>query len=492
MTDPLLQAVDDRIAAALVGPLARLSAIEARLGPVPVLPVPPAPAASRPATLHMGIGLLRPSYWTPAVPFNDLTKTTGGGSTPWMEAQVPLDADGWPVSLASGQRVATVLMQGPHFPAGPYAILWDGEGTVELSGDATTTLTISGASVPIVPATQVTLRVTRSTAGKPLRNLRVLAPGANAAAIIRDAFVAGLQPFSVLRFMDWSDTNNSAQVNWPERPTLSQRTWINGIPWEAMVDVANAVGADPWLCIPRLASLDYTRALCSLVKGRLRAGRQVYVEFWNEFWNKGQSADTQPAAYAKRAVEHFGVVRDVLGATAVRVLSGQAGNPDVGRQVLAAVPRGSCDALAIGAYFGHRIGSDATVATWPVDKVLDAALADIPAERALWAGSKAVADAAGVPLVAYEGGPHLVGVGALAGPLAPKLIEASRHPRMVELLAACFSAWEGIGGGLFNYYAHVSVPGPSGSWGAREWHDQAGAPKDVALRAAAATWKARA
>ena len=67
------------------------------------------------------------------------------------------------------------------------------------------------------------------------------------------------------------------------------RVWggFFGVPWEVEIQLANAVGADPWFSIPHIADNNYITQLATLAHNTLNKSQQVYVEFSNEVWNGG-------------------------------------------------------------------------------------------------------------------------------------------------------------------------------------------------------------
>ncbi|KIN73197.1 hypothetical protein [Sulfitobacter guttiformis] len=79
-----------------------------------------------------------------------------------------------------------------------------------------------------------------------------------------------------------------------------------------------------------------------------------------------------------------------------------------------------------------------------------------------------VAAAAGLELIMYEGGTHIVGIGAQVDD--PRLAAFFEHfnytPQMGALYTALLEGWAASGGRLFNAYADVYVPTKWGSWGA--------------------------
>jgi hypothetical protein len=75
------------------------------------------------------------------------------------------------------------------------------------------------------------------------------------------------------------------------RHTHTHRTFSSTVnvipPWEDMVLLANAVGADAWINIPHRASKDYIFNLATLLKTKLRPDLNVYIEWANEVWHNG-------------------------------------------------------------------------------------------------------------------------------------------------------------------------------------------------------------
>ena len=152
----------------------------------------------------------------------------------------------------------------------------------------------------------------------------------------------------VIRYMDWMRTNGSKIQEWPQRPKVTDQTQgtPKGVAIEHAINLSNRLAADPWFCIPHLASDDYVREFAKLVKVRLDPGRKVYVEYSNEVWNRGfeQSAHSvskgkelklsdndRQAGFryqAQRSLEVFVIFEEVFGGKdrLVRVLGVQWGN----------------------------------------------------------------------------------------------------------------------------------------------------------------------
>ncbi len=179
-----------------------------------------------------------------------------------------------------------------------------------------------------------------------------------------------------------------------------------------------------------------------------------------------------------------------------------------------AAPANSFDAYAVTGYFGGILGSDdrgMIVKGW-LEEGLQQALADakskgltgeaaqnhIAAHRfdhattlagrdllggsvsgnaddtvadlidRVWPHHAAVAQAWGLDLIMYEGGSHIVGLGAQIDD--PELTAFFHHlnyaPEMGGLYTALLAGWQAVGGQLFMAYSDVYAPTKWGSWGA--------------------------
>src|SRR6185437_5446351 len=127
--------------------------------------------------------------------------------------------------------------------------------------------------------------------GDYIRNIRVVyAPEEallDAGALFRPDFISSLANFHVLRFMDWLNTNDSTLTSWDQRAQVTDGGWggTDGVPLEVTIDLANAVGADPWVNVPAGADDNYITQMATLVHNMLGPDQKVYVEYSNEVWN---------------------------------------------------------------------------------------------------------------------------------------------------------------------------------------------------------------
>jgi hypothetical protein len=475
------------------------------------------------------------SYYSPQWAFVDAMKMSRvtDGDFPWelKPAGLPrpaLDEQGYPIGLEAGQVASTLMLRalGDHFPAGEYTVLFEGDGEVKVSLDGRrASLDHDGEgtgrfTVDVTPTKNgLMLEVRRSNPRNHVRDVRVIMPGFEATYATQPfhpLFLERLRPFSVLRFMDWGNTNGSKVTRWEERKRPDYRSQHGGagVAHELMVQLCNQTLKQPWVCVPHRADDDYVRALATLLRDTVDPRLKVFVEYSNEVWNgsfeqhrevtrqaKREGVDWY-ACYTRRSCEVFRIFEEVFGGTSrlVRVLGSQAGNPWIAEQLCRALPGpGAADALAIAPYFGGALGSPRrwrTTRDWSVEQVLDACQAELALQPDLLKKTKACADEHGLALIAYEGGQHLAAVGEAVDDrqLVDLFTAANRHPRMGQLYREALATWAAAGGGTYVHFNDVFVPQKWGNWGALEYQDAdpARSPKYAALVSVAERWAAAA
>jgi len=111
-------------------------------------------------------------------------------------------------------------------------------------------------------------------------------------------------------------------------------------------------------------------------------------------------------------------------------------------------------------------------------------LSGMPIVRSRISAHAKLAVAQSVSLLAYEGGQHLVGVGAPANNTAINTLmdAANRDARMGTLYATYLQEWANAGGGLFMHFSDVGSASRFGRWGALELVSQTTSPKYDALQ----------
>jgi hypothetical protein len=501
---------------ARVGLLATLIAVALR---------PAAGAAESPlppSRSRLGINLAGCADWNTEHPFVDVFRLSRRWisqreGAPWGRGpELERDAHGWIKRLEPGCWAETPVLTAGHAPVGQYVCLYEGDGDLEFVHNARVVSRAPGRIVVELDGAKggVFIQLRRTNPENPVRNIRLLMPGHErdfAAEPFNPAFLNRWRGFNTLRFMDWMETNGSQQREWQDRPTTNHCNFTErGVPLEVMVELCNRLGANPWFCMPHLASDDYVRRFAAAVKQLLRPDLVVYVEYSNEIWNS-MFAQTRHAGEqgrklgfgekdweagwrysAWRSMQIHKIWEEVFGGRErlVRVIASQAANPYVSEQKLQFREAWKqFDALAIAPYFSlnvpakgedRRPGAD-QIASWPLERLLDyVATNSIPEAIRHMREQKAVADRYGLRLICYEAGQHLVGVGGAENndALTQLLQAANRHPRMGDFYRAYLDGWKNVGGGdLCCIFSSVGQYSKWGSWGLLEYADQTGSAK---------------
>jgi len=460
----------------------------------------------------VGVNLDGASDWMRPWMFVDAFKQarvwTAGGPAAHRSgpAELQLDDGGNVVALQPGQFASTYMFTDSegHYPRGRYVALFEGRGELRWSGDASVVSEQPGRVVlDVKPGDGIRLRLARTDPDDPIRRIRVYMPGFDdpaAAPRFHPEFVERLRPFSVLRFMDLQATNDSSLSRWQERPKTSDATQTTrrGVALEHLLELALALDADPWFCMPHLADDDFVRRFATLVRDRLPPRRKVYIEHSNEVWNGifaqaqyardrglalGLSEDAYEAQlryHAERSLEIFRIWEEVFGGSdrLVRVLGSHFANRWASETVLGwREAYRHADALAVAPYFGHRLSKPARVPevrTWQPQRLIEACQDEIGAALGEIESLAAMVRAHGLDLIAYEAGQHLAGRGDARDDVALTnlLVSANRHPGMKSLYERYIAGWHARGGGLMLMFSFVSRPGKWGSWGLLEWQDQ--------------------
>jgi hypothetical protein len=473
----------------------------------------------------MGMNLAGPADWSTEILFVDSMKI----SRPWISQKegagfgaggdLAVNERGHVAKLADKQFAETLMHVdiGAHYPGGKYVCLFDGRGTIEFSN--------AGQGKPAGPNKYavdvdpskgfIALRVRQTDPKNPVRNIRLVRADFEktyASNPFDPDFLKRYKGLQVIRFMDLQKTNNSKVEKWADRARMDDATQAGpkGIALEYCIQLANALDADAWLCLPHLADDDYVRNFAKMVKDKVNTKHKVYVEYSNETWNtifdqakyckdKGLALGLSKDGYeaqlrysAQRSVEIFKIFEEVFGGKdrLVRVLAAHGANPWTGTTAMDwNEAYKNADAIAIAPYFGNKYGDPKTaakVAEMSVDDLLDGCKQIIAENRKTNEKYAAEAKKRSLKLMCYESGQHLVGYGGAED--NRKLMElfhaANRHPRMKDLYLEDLKNWQEIGGDTFCVFSSMCRYTKWGSWGVMEYHDQkeSDAPKMLALR----------
>jgi hypothetical protein len=355
--------------------------------------------------------------------------------------------------------------------------------------------------------------------GGGVKNLKVMRPGLAQTTLFSPIFINHIQRFSTLRFMDWTQTNGSQQVNFADRPgPQTAQFTTKGVPFETIIKLCNQTGKNPWINIPAHATDAYVRSLARIFRDQLDPALKVHVEYSNEVWNFGfeQAHFNLDAAKAEVAAgnkdlnfdnvndEFFWAARrvgrritqisqiwktefgEVAFESRVRpILATQVAFPELWLdQPLFYIskrkgpPRSFLAGLAFAPYF--NMGDQQFVDGLTTDQVISALTLnknrsaidnkyEYNRAKALWFK---------LPTFAYEGGGDTFGNGSIE---AKRL--ANLDPRMRAITNTYLRDWFAFDFGTFNWY-HAGANSwstPFGTWGLTDDMTKQSTPKIVGI-----------
>lgn len=485
----------------VAAPLHRLVVAEER---APVLP-PPAPTV-------IGINLFGLDTFNRQQVFANLVaqsvwfSSRDGGWTEMPASQ--LDRLGWVRHLELGQTAPRPLIL-PPAPFRPIEVRCEFRGTGELSAGGVARVRESSGQMLLLDVEPTGaegegawIELLSTDAADPLREIDCRDSSLPRKERFHPEFLAFLDGFRVIRFLDWQRVNDNLPVSWEGRtlPASGSQAGRTGASIEDMVALANRIGSDPWFLMPYRADETYIRQFAELVHEQLDPRRTVYIEFGNEIWNDlfdaarqakreglslglggGDPVRAQALRYAQQHVRVMRVWTEVFAdrpRQLVRVAAAHNANPQIAELILNEGETARwTDALATAPYAWmdmegyEREDVDAVFAAMP------GAIADA---LAFAAQNRATAVRHGKRFIAYEGGQHLV-------PEDLELARAvQRDARMERVYAQYITAWQERMGDALVLYASTAPISQHGSWGLREYAGQpdAEAPKLRAVRMA--------
>lgn len=461
----------------------------------------PEPAWPQRAAFGMNLGTV--AWWSSNTPFADAMKT----ARPWRawEGTAPDGPErstprGEPAPLAGEDVGARVLNSA--YPPGRYTLAWEGVGTARLVALDAAARAAEVEAAPGRVVYDVTPGAFAVRVQGAVRAVRLWLPGLEGAASpYLPAWVDTLRPFGGIRFMNFMDTNGSAQERWEDRPLPTDTFFFDrGVPLEWMLALCNELGAEPWFCMPERADDAYVRAFARMVRDGLRPDLHVTVEYSNETFNhaftafrhavaqgraRGLDADGPPEPVlaarfvAERSVEMFRIWREEFGTDAASRVRGVVTfiirRPEREAEALALATwrdaHREIDAFATAPYIGvglqRRLGAEALhlSAEDMLERMAREQATQIVAELER---AHAVARRFNKPLLAYEGGEHLSQFGG--GVDTPQMRDHmrrfipayARHPGMEALVRGHLEDWFRLGGGRYYVFAHM---GAHSEWG---------------------------
>lgn len=499
----------------------------------------------------MGTNLDGVVDWTTAHPFVDLMKYSRDWITTCIEGVQPdctsqdawdsgeqalldLDEDGWIISLPAPEDapvywLARIFWEiDTNYASGRHILTYDGEGSLEYSlGMSLVSETPGRVVVDIDSSVQAMVILLTETdpngTGNYIRNIKLVREineniDTDANPFNPD-FIDSISDYQLLRFMDWTQTNDSPQSNWDERPQANDHTYTTGlgVPFEVQLKLANQLAIPAWINIPHQADDNYITQFANQALQELDPNLTIYVEYTNEAWNSifQQSAYmlTQGRATWPNSVESdftlavnwFGqrtanvcdIWKTVWGTQNNRVhcvMAGMAGNSWIVEQSMncpvssiAPCSAHGIDSIAIAPYFGGELGwidREAEVQAWDLTTLFsEINNVSIP-ESLVWVDEHiALANQFNVALTAYEGGQHLVGVNEVVNndTITALFTSANRDARMQQSYETFLNGWKARGGGVFANFIQMSRYSKWGSWGILEYLGQANTGKAQAV-----------
>lgn len=270
-----------------------------------------------------------------ANPMQDFNKT-------WPYRNLVLQGRAWcPISNLWCETTHGVLLKGPGDPnegypaagesanlviatrltsanAGTYAVSFTGKAeSIDNYSDASLSKPIysaatnkTTATLQVVPSNftsddpKLVLRFNEVSAD--FGNLKVMQPGVSIdGGKYTDAALAHYGRAKIIRAMDRLETNGNQDKDWvgslaaDKNSPLGYQHSLRG-----SMDLANKVGAHPWVNVPHLATDDYMASYMAEIAGTLKPDNFAIVEYSNEPWNYGfsQFYDIANAAWAASEV----------------------------------------------------------------------------------------------------------------------------------------------------------------------------------------------
>jgi hypothetical protein len=432
----------------------------------------------------------------------------------YYQAGLDIDESGWLKSLRPGETAFALMFVDieKKYPEGEYLLTYEGEGHLQFKWNVAVRRQAKGHAVLDVKPDDsgIEIRITQTTPTDPIRNIRLMMPGfwkPHDTYPFHPFFLERIKDFTIYRFMDWQETNNSKIGSWSERAKVSDATFTRGrgVPLEYLVLLCNIQKAIPWFNIPHLADNDYVKKFATYVKEHLNPALDIYVEYSNEVWNtifeqhryavnmgrKMRLSENDFQAYARfysqRSVEIFQIWSEVFkGDKRIKlILSGQVGNSWLAKQILDWKEAYKLThAYAVAPYFGGKFcyGEYLTkIKEMNLDQLKRLLIDDIDEVSRIVRQQYEFLRIYSMPLYAYEAGQHLVcGYGNENDDSLNKLFDSvNRDKAMKHLYLLYLELWKKNGGDLMMIFSSIAKQSKWGRWGITEnmYAGRAASPK---------------
>lgn len=474
--------------------------------------------------MEIGINLNKFRDWSPEFWVNDFFKQSRG----WLEKDLNLTISGWVRSLKPGQT-ATTLLFSPQlsgekldYPKGPYNVYFRGNGTFKWSDNIKVLKSARGYQlIELLEASGdgIYLTLESTNPNNYLKDIKIRSTQPSDRSVFYKPFLNSLnndgfgnsKGFKTIRFLFLNPAYNNlpqAHLFYKNLPKTTDAFWtskgppVEGPPLDMMISLCNTLNANPWFCIPHMATDSFVRVFAKRIKDKLNPNLKVYIEHANEVWNPGFefndysikqglkikfSTDPFEAGlryHAWKSVRIFNEFERIFADNSrlVRVLAGQTGVTDTYTIPLSFRDTAEhCDILATGAYIGYELRSPEmaeVVSSWGLDQLFEATDALLTRLKIDTDIVNNVAKQYKLPLVAYEGGQHLHNG---SNKMVNDLFSRAQHdPRMGDLITSILKMWNKSNLGLFCYA--YSCSDKAGHWGLLENLDNLNTVKYQALQ----------
>lgn len=220
----------------------------------------------------------------------------------WGSPEAPYDNNathdpitGWPTS-DFGMVISTEYLD----MGGQYLLYAKGNADVSISGGCSGYITDKSydpstnsftALVNVPQGEQQTFLSFRNTTGPGLQDIALLQPkyDLTSKSNITKLMLTHLSRFSLVRFMDWTVTNENFETNWNETTPIDwpQYTQPKRNPWPTIPYLINQIDKpiNIWINIPHNATDDYIVNVARVMFNDLNPTSNIYVEYSNEVWN---------------------------------------------------------------------------------------------------------------------------------------------------------------------------------------------------------------
>jgi hypothetical protein len=273
-------------------------------------------AGSIPTGMRIGGGTNGLAVWANAWQFQDVMKNSRGwnnlggiGNFEINRSDHVVNVDG---TILLQKLVAADVIGDDIPPGGVYTVR-------KTNGSANLEYGVSNSGAPGATGWQTGSEVTfthtqgdniilyvRSSDGLPasLTGFEILVPGFVEGQTFRTEwynFFAAMN-LDTIRFMDWSNTNDTYIEEWDERTQVDalsytaarhgktfmdhdEGTIVHHVPYEVQIELCNLLGANIWINFQTRCSLAYAQAYGALINSDLDVGLECYAEYSNETWN---------------------------------------------------------------------------------------------------------------------------------------------------------------------------------------------------------------